>query len=341
MSKSLSDISSIDTLVQRLKAEHEEHFLYRGQNDLFGPDRDFGRQIPSVFRGARSQRSVSKLLEKSHLETAWLFDKVRRRHEVRDDQLAFDLDGAALQLGDLETPAHALPILAIAQHYGIKTQVLDLAGLRPAAVFATQRWMTLREAASLKSGTSARVQSEFGVLYRYDLRKLRELGIRALPLGAGYAGSRPIMQEASAIAIDHNQDIELLRSGAYEVFPFRQTEPFTYASPVEPAPYLTPDQEDAVRFASTTDGSTGAIRDVDISMRDLVWPTFYFVELPLPYQKGTWNIQYGRAPDPCVVLGRLCEEYLVKESPIRSARVAQYSKVFFGERFGCALEDVG
>ena len=62
----------ITALVRQLRAQDRGQYLYRGQNGLFGPDGNYARQIPSVFRGRSTKRQANAALRASHLRVAWL-----------------------------------------------------------------------------------------------------------------------------------------------------------------------------------------------------------------------------------------------------------------------------
>jgi hypothetical protein len=183
---------NIGELMPRLEAADSERYLYRGQNGVFGPDGDFTRQIPAVFRGCTSPADARKALQKSRRRAAWLFDSVRKAAEIPADDSSWSLHFAAMHLGDLSRPQSPSAILGLVQHYGIPTECLDLTNLEPAAVFATQRWLTIDEALSLRPGQLVPPASrgELAFLYRYDVEKLLELGLPVGDLSTGNAGSR-------------------------------------------------------------------------------------------------------------------------------------------------------
>lgn len=330
---SVHDVApSITALLERLRDEDDDRFLYRGQSGLYGPDGDYSRQIPSVFRRCGSKGDAEAALEHCHLQVAWLFDRVRNRAKPPDGPL--DLDYAALDLGDLNRPQSPIALLGLAQHYGVPTEKLDLTFLDPAAVFATQAWMPIRKARSLPVGTCRPATSEFGVIYRYDTRKLLEAGIAVGDISSGNAGSRPILQEGRLITVQYDQDLELRDSGAYEVFPFRQSHAYTYSRPIKPSPLLSEDQKAAVRSASTYHPGPSAMgRSAPIGMRDFVVPSFHFTQFP--YDPDLWVVSLGAAPDPYLALGRLCEEMLPETSDFDPHE--DYARLLFGDFFGRSL----
>ena len=324
--------SSIIALVERLRDEDDERFLYRGQSGLFGPDGDYTRQIPSVFRQCRSASEADVALRHCHLQVAWLFDSVRNRAKPPEDVL--DLDYAALDLGDLSRPQSPIALLGLAQHYGVPTEKLDLTFLDPAAVFATQSWMPIRKARSLPPGACAPVSSEFGVIYRYDTRRLLEAGIAVGDISSGNAGSRPILQEGRLITVQYDQDLELLEAGAYEVFPFRQSHAYTYSRPIKPSPLLSQEQMAVVMSASTYHPDPSMVgRSTAIGMRDFVVPSFHFTQSP--FDPDSLEVSLGAAPDPYLGLGRLCEEVLPKTGEFHPHE--DYARLLFGDFFGRSL----
>ena len=324
--------SGITALVERLREEDDERFLYRGQGGLYGPDGDYSRQIPSVFRPCRSEEEARAALERCHLQVAWLFDCVRNCAEPADD--ALDLGYAALDLGDLNRPQSPIALLGLAQHYGVATEKLDLTFLDPAAVFATQSWMPIKKARVLPPGACSPVSTEFGVIYRYDTHKLLDAGIAVGDISSGNAGSRPILQEGRLITIQYDQDLELLEAVAYEVFPFRQSHAYTYSRPIKPSPRLTREQMALVMSASTYHpGPSMMGRSRPIGMRDFVVPSFHFTQSP--FNPEAWEVSLGAAPDPYLGLGRLCEEVL--PSTDRFDPHEDYARLLFGDFFGRSL----
>jgi formylglycine-generating enzyme required for sulfatase activity len=272
-----------------------------------------------------------------HLSVAWMFDRVRRKSRLSDDsdRRSLDLAFAALVLGDLDRPANPAPMLGIAQHYGIATEYLDLTYLDPAAVFATQRWLPLREAVKLLPGSSAPAPDDtnVGVLYRYDTRRLLAHGVTVGDLSSGNGGSRPILQEARLIGLRYGQDLELLEDGAYEVFPFGQSGPYTYGRPIRPSPLLNGDQRRVVELALSYLPAHPFGRSRSVSMRDLVLPSFYLS--PDPYNPQAWQLYLGDRPDPFLALGLACEEERPSVEDLESLR--DYAKLLFGDWFGKSL----
>ena len=84
--------NSIEELLKELRKEDSELFLYRGQCGLYGPDGDYSRQIPSVFRDIYSKADARLALRKSHLEIAWLFDSIRSCVKGKSKYSELDID---------------------------------------------------------------------------------------------------------------------------------------------------------------------------------------------------------------------------------------------------------
>ena len=316
---------NIGELMPRLEAADSERYLYRGQNGVFGPDGDFTRQIPAVFRGCTSPADARKALRKSRRRAAWLFDSVRKAAQVPADDSTWSLPFAAIHLGDLSRPQSPSAILGLVQHYGIPTECLDLTNLEPAAVFATQRWLTIDEALALRPGQLVPPASrgELAFIYRYDVEKLLELGLPVGDLSTGNVGSRPVLQEARSFALDFDQDRQLFAAGAYEVFPFRLSRiPYVYRRPVKPSPILGEEQRMALHGFSDA-----LMAGLPIAIRDLVIPRLFFSEYP--ENSGMWRAYLGDRPDPFLVLGRLIERELHRVRDLDSYE--PYAELLFGD----------
>jgi hypothetical protein len=124
---------NIAELVKRLRASDAHRYLYRGQNGTYGPNGDFTRQIPAVFRSCETDAAARAALELSRLRIAWIFDRVRAGQKLSIDKLGpvWEMHFAALHLGDMSRPQSPSAMLGIAQHYGIPTECLDLTNLDP------------------------------------------------------------------------------------------------------------------------------------------------------------------------------------------------------------------
>ncbi len=330
--------SSIFDLVRQLEEEDGPEYLYRGQNGVYGPEGDFRRQIPSVYRACSGKEEVDAALRACHLQVAWLFDRVRRNQALshQDPKRRLELDFASLNLGDLNRSSNLAQLLGIAQHYGIRTESLDLALLEPAAVFATQSWLSIRSATQLPEGAVSPLPpgSELGFLYRFDVRKLSALGVAVQDISMGYAGSRPILQEGRLISLQPDQDRQLLAEGAYEVFPFRQTRPFTYTRSLKPSPLLKEDQAAYLQLAQVYRGRQHpSWEPPPIAMRDLTVTSFYFS--PHPHAPNAAQLYLGDRPDPFLALGRLCEEELPEARELAS--LEGYARDLFRKLFGKSI----
>ena len=320
---------NIAELVKRLRAEDAHRYLYRGQNGVYGPNGDFTRQIPSVFRGCDEDYAARAALELSRLRIAWIFDRVREGQKRPVDKFGpvWQMHLAALHLGDMNRPQSSPAMLGIAQHYGIPTECLDLTNLDPAAVFATQKWLSIDDALRLAPGTNVPPdhKSERAFIYRYDVEKLIKLGLSVGDLSSGNAGSRPIVQEARTLSLEFNQDLELFAAGAYEVFPFKLSRiPYVYKRPIKPSPLLNEDQRMSLQTV------TEAIKaNAPTAIRDLVMPRFFFS--PHPFNPESWQAYIGERPDPLLCLGRMIEndlhEYTAASAPV------SYAKTLFAEAY--------
>ena len=320
---------NIAELVKRLRAEDRHRYLYRGQNGVFGPNGDFTRQIPAVFRRIETDAAARAALELSRLRIAWIFDRVREGQKRPLDKLGpvWEMHFAALHLGDMNRPQSPSAMLGIAQHYGIPTECLDLTNLDPAAVFATQKWLRINEALKLEPGTNVPPdnRSDRGFIYRYDIEKLIRLGLSVGDLSSGNAGSRPIIQEARTLSLEYNQDLELFAAGAYEVFPFKLSQiPYVYKRPIKPSPLLNEDQRMSLQSV------TEAIKaNAPTAIRDLVMPRFFFSAHP--FNPAAWQAYIGERPDPLLCLGRMIEnelhEYTTANSP------TAYAKALFADAY--------
>jgi hypothetical protein len=326
---------SIFRLVEQLLHEDSDRYLYRGQNGIYGPGGDFKRQIPSVYRNIRRTRDTTAALRRSHLQTAWLFDHLRddRRSTVqnRDHRIALESCAAGMG-GNFERPQYPIAVLGIAQHYGIATECLDLTNLEPAAIFATQRWLPIRMGAALPSGAIAQLSpdAKFGFIYRYDVRKLLEHNLAAGDLSLGFAGARPVQQEAKALTLDFNQDKQLFNNGVYEIFPFLQTSPFTYKRPIVPSKLLSEELREGLLSVDSY-----LTQSHELSMREFIIPPFNFV--PNVFNRQTWQVSFGPRPDAHLILGTLIEEVLPTVKNFRSYR--DYAQTLFGEFYGRGLQN--
>ena len=320
---------NIAELVKRLRAEDRHRYLYRGQNGVFGPNGDFTRQIPAVFRGCETDAAARAALELSRLRIAWIFDRVREGQKRPLDKLGpvWEMHFAALHLGDMNRPQSPSAMLGIAQHYGIPTECLDLTNLDPAAVFATQKWLRIDEALKLAPGTNVPPghQSDRGFIYRYDVEKLIRLGLSVGDLSSGNAGSRPIIQEARTLSLEYNQDLELFAAGAYEVFPFKLSQiPYVYKRPIKPSPLLNEDQRSSLQAV------TEAIKaNAPTAIRDLVMPRFFFSAHP--FKPAAWQAYIGERPDPLLCLGRMIENELHECTAANSPTA--YAKALFADAY--------
>lgn len=320
---------NIAELVKLLRAGDAHRYLYRGQNGVYGPNGDFTRQIPSVFRGLETSESARAAVVLSRLRIAWFFDRIWQGQQLSIDHLGpqWELHFAALHLGDLNRPQSPGAMLGIAQHYGIPTECLDLTNLDPAAVFATQKWLRIEDALKLPPGTNVRVDgsSNRGFIYRYDTEKLIKLGLTVGDLSSGNAGSRPIIQEARSLALEFNQDLELFAGGAYEVFPFKMSRiPYVYRRPIKPSALLNEDQRMSLQRL------TEAIREnAPTAIRDLVVPRFFFS--PQPNNPEAWRAYTGERPDPMFCLGRLIERELSDFTTASGPE--EYAKLLFEEAY--------
>jgi hypothetical protein len=322
---------SIHQLVQQLAAEDSDRYLYRGQNGVYGPDGDVTRQVPSAFRACTTLHDCDGALMLSHLRTAWVLNHFRKIFQLKEEDRPrhwADMAMCALNLGDLERPASVPAILGIAQHYGIPTENLDLTSLEPAAVFATQRWLSLDQAIRFPRGASLRLDpdAELGFIYRYDIVSLLKCGLTVGDLSTGNAGARPIQQEGRVLTLAYDQDKAILEEGAYEIFPFKQTgRPFSYNREIRPSRLLNEDQKQAIQTVSAY-----LLRDRGFAIRDMAVPSFYFRE-PF-HHPGTWTVYFGARPDPFLAFGQLCEDVLPK---IRDfSDLTEYAKLLFGELLG-------
>jgi formylglycine-generating enzyme required for sulfatase activity len=320
---------NIVELVDRLRVADSYKYLYRGQNGAYGPNGDFTRQIPAVFRGCETKESAKAALAMSRLRISWIFDRVREGQQLPIDELGpqWELHFAALHLGDLSRPQSPPAMLGIAQHYGIPTENLDLTNLDPAAVFATQRWLSIDEALKLSPGTTVSPDkpAERGFIYRYDTEKLIDLGVPVGDLSSGNAGARPIIQEARSVALDFNQDIDLFAAGGYEVFPFRMSKiPYVYKRQIKPSPLLTGKQRVVL-----IDLWEAFRENAPVSIRDLVVPRFFFTTQPDSTEP--WQAYVGERPDPLLCLGRMIERELHKCS--ETPHVISYAQQLFGNQY--------
>jgi len=320
---------NITELVEHLRATDAHRYLYRGQNGVFGPNGDFTRQIPAVFRRCENNASAKAALEQSRLQIAAIFDRIRQGQKLPIDNLGpqWEIHFAALHLGDLDRPQSPSAMLGIAQHYGIPTECLDLTNLDPAAVFATQKWPRIDDALKLAPGTDVPTDgsSDRGFIYRYDVEKLIKLGLSVGDLSSGNAGSRPIIQEARSLAMDFNQDLELFAAGAYEVFPFRMSPtPYVYDRPIRPSELLNEEQRMSLQFLSAR-----IQQGLPTAIRDLVVPRIFFSAHP--YNTEAWQAYTGDRPDPMLCLGRMIERSLDQISS--TGDVGSYARQLFEDAY--------
>jgi len=305
-------------LVEYLQSQPDRGYLYRGQCGVSGNP---ARQIPRVYRACKSAEEASQVLGLSHLQTAWLFDKVRLT--AQDPTL----QRLTFFVGDVDHCLHPASLLATAQHYGISTELLDLTNLGPAAVFATQQWKTIHEASLYPPGhVFPTTDNRVGFIYRYSIDGLKS-SIRMLGnLATGMFGARPLLQEGKVIPVGYEQDVEMFEDGVYEVFPFRQaSRPYRYCRPVE-IPYSGIDPHVEASFSVAIEHSCPQ----GLSMRDFVLPPCHFH--PHPGPGGPTNLMglLLDSPDPFMILGELIEAGV----PQGVANYEQYARRLFGAVFG-------
>ena len=116
-------------------------------------------------------------------------------------------------------------ILAIGQHYDIKTELLDLtSNLGIAALFATQSWVSIELARILRKYPNFKrplPNDSHGFICRYDRLALKSLDSTLIDLSHGSAGGRPLLQRGWALSSSPDEDLHFLSRDAYEVFPFQ------------------------------------------------------------------------------------------------------------------------
>ncbi len=226
---------NIHELVDMLEKQDNGHFLYRGQNGLFGPGKHLTRQVPRCYRGCQSKSDSEAALKTCYSLVTWLFGSIVANPMLSGIVLPYISEPPEEKREDLnQVDFDIILAFALAQHYGIGTEFLDLTNLKPAAVFASNEWKSIAIASRFPAGHNFSVKNQkYGFIFRYYVPYLIEHVHRIVDLGTGRFGSRPLIQEGKVASIRFNQDIEMFENGVYDIFPFyHDSKPFKYSPPV-------------------------------------------------------------------------------------------------------------